>query len=622
MCGIVGFAARSQAPDRTLLDVQRDTLRHRGPDDAGTWWSADGRAGLGHRRLSIIDLSAAGHQPMLNEAGTVAIVFNGEIYNYRDLRHTIEQTGWKFRSSSDTEVLLAAYALWGPDCLERIWGMYAFAIYNHERHSLFLARDRAGEKPLFYSVDANRLVFGSELKSLMADPALPRVLDRASLEFYLAYGYVPGDRCILRGVNKLPQGHALLYELNSGALRVWRYWDLPDTSGVRTDADAEELADELQALLQDAVRRQLTADVPVGVLLSGGLDSSLVTAMAARESSAVKTFTVSLPGHGVYDEGPYARMVAEHFGTQHTELVAEPMTVDLLPMLARQYDEPMADSSMIPTYLVSRMIREHATVALGGDGADELFGGYHPYSWVLRQEQVRRFLPRPVLQVAGGIAENVLPVGFKGRNYLIGAGGDFRHTLSHLGLYFDRRTRRRLLVQGGSPNGTTPERYRAGIVAENFSPLQRMTRTDFRMYLVDDILVKVDRASMLTSLEVRAPWLDHRIIEFAYGRTPDYLKATATDRKILLRIIGGRLLPSQLDLKRKQGFSLPLNTWFKGAWGDYFRTVLKEADPRLFNRKVVGELIEGQQRGRANTHRLYALTLFELWRREYDVALS
>ena len=370
------------------------------------------------------------------------------------------------------------------------------------------------------------------------------------------------------------------------------------------------------------MRLRLVADVPVGILLSGGVDSSLVTAMAVRASSApIRTFTIAFPGHGAYDEGPYAARVARHLGTVHTELEAEPATIDLLPRLAVQFDEPMADSSMIPTYLVSKLIRQHATVALGGDGGDELFGGYPHYSWLINQQRVRGLIPRRARALVSEAAAHLLPVGLRGRNHLIGFGADLARSIAHVNTYFDSVARRRLLAPdlASASDAASPELYKQSLRRANHSPLQQATRADFAAYLPDDILVKVDRSSMLASLEVRAPWLDHRIIELAFARVPDSLRATANERKILPRRLAERLLPSEMDLTRKQGFSLPLNAWFRGDWGVKIAEILDEADPRLFRRGAIRSLVAGQRRGFSNTARLFSLAVFELWRRHYHV---
>ena len=625
MCGIVGITSQSPVINRTLLVSMRDTLRHRGPDDAGVWWSQDERVGLAQQRLAIIDLSPGGHQPMADSSGQLSLIFNGEIYNYQSLRRELEALGHRFRTASDSEVILEAYKAWGLECVKRLNGMFAFGLYDNTTRRLFMARDRAGEKPLFYYHTAGTLVFASELKAIMTDPSFPRKLNLEALDYYLTYGYVPGEMCMLKGVRKLLPAHAMTYDPEGDDLRVWRYWQLPEPCRSET-ASEEALAEELEYLLMDSVRLRLIADVPVGILLSGGVDSSLVTAMAARVSTKpVKTFTISFPGHGAYDESPYARLVAQHFGTEHTELVADAATVDLLPELARQYDEPMADSSMVPTYLVSRLIRQHATVALGGDGGDELFGGYPHYSWLQRAEHLRRFVPGSLRSWAGAVAARAMPVGMKGRNYLIGFADGLSLSIAHVNMFFDTQARLQLLspaLRNKMPSESSPESYKAGLCSNGKTALQQATVIDFITYLVDDILVKVDRASMLTSLEVRAPWLDHRIIELAFGRVPDALRATEKERKILPRHLARRLLPAELDLNRKQGFSLPLNSWFKGNWGSYMESVLSKADPSMFNQCVIQNLIAGQRQGYSNIHRLFALTMFELWRQEYKIELT
>jgi asparagine synthase (glutamine-hydrolysing) len=620
MCGIVGVASIAPIRDRELLVAQRDTMCHRGPDDAGEWWSPDGRVGLAHRRLAIIDLSPGGHQPMSDSAGELVVNFNGEIYNYRELRAELESRGHRFRTSSDTEVLLEAYREWGTTCLDRLTGMFAFGLYDSRNDTLLLARDRAGEKPLFYHHADGTLSFASELKGLLRDPRIPRNLNAEALDHYLAYGYVPSSLCILQGFQKLAPAHALEYDLTTGRLRSWRYWSLPEFDPTRVSS-TEELIDELEPILENAVRMQLVADVPVGVLLSGGVDSSIVTALAARVSSdAIKTFTVSFPGHGVFNEGPYARIVASHFGTDHYDLIAEPATVALLPRLAQQYDEPIGDSSMVPTYLVTKLVREQCTVALGGDGGDELFGGYPQYSLMLKQQRIHRMLPafgrRAIHAVAGR-----LPVGVRGRTYGVSLGAGERESLAFGSLYFDAKTRKRLVPALQVLESSAPEKFKTDAGATGGSLVQRMTRSDFMTYLPDDILVKVDRASMLNSLEVRAPFLDTSVISFAFSRLPDDQRATYGSRKILLRRLGARLLPKQLDLARKQGFSLPLGTWFKGEWGRYMESVLMESRSGLFDKAAVSELVTAQRRGLSNAQRLFNLTILELWMTTYNVGL-
>ena len=621
MCGIVGHVSLNTPCPPDLLLQMRDSLRHRGPDDAGEWRSDDGLVALGHRRLAIIDLSPAGRQPMADSSNRLQIVFNGEIYNYQEVRRDLEARGHAFRTATDTEVILEAYLEWGDDCLRRLNGMFALALYDRTRRRLLLARDRAGEKPLFYRHEHGTMVFASELKALLVDPQCPRILNPEALDFYLAFGYVPGDRCLLNGIHKLPQGHVLVFDLASGDVQTARYWELPQPASGAIPQD-DELVAQLEEILLDSVRLRLISDVPVGIMLSGGVDSSLVVAMAARVSSRrVKTFNISFPGYGSFDEAPYAREVARHFGTEHVELAAEMATLDLLPELARQYDEPIADSSMVPTYLVSRLIRREATVALGGDGGDELFGGYWQHSWVQQQARVGAWIPRPAKRLARSAVSRLLPVGTLGRNYLFGLTADWPMNVVQFNVYFDEDARHRLLAPLGAarPVRGTPEAYKAGLCADRESPLQQATALDFRTYLVDDILVKVDRASMLCSLEVRAPFLDPRLIEFAFRDVPDHLRATAHERKVLSRRLAARLLPPTLDLKRKQGFALPLRKWLKGDWGRYIEDVLTAPEADLFDRRIVRHLLAGQRGGFSNMQRLFALTMIELWRREYRI---
>jgi asparagine synthase (glutamine-hydrolysing) len=590
-------------------------MAHRGPDDSGLWWSPDGLVGLGHRRLAIIDLSPGGHQPMHSESNRLSIVFNGEIYNYLDLRDLLKAKGHKFVTQSDTEVILAAYSEWGTDCLAHLNGMFSIALYDASRKQLFLARDRAGEKPLFYSVKGKQIRFASELKGLMADPAFRREIDPAALDCFLMMGYIPGEACILQGARKLPPAHALTFSLADGETRVWRYWDLPAPPDVDTQDD-DALVDELEALLADSVRRQLVADVPVGVLLSGGVDSSLVTAMAVRASPHVKTFTVGLKGHARYDEAEFARLVADHFGTEHIELYAGDTTPDILHLLARQYDEPVFDSSMIPTFLVSQLVRQHCTVALGGDGGDELFGGYEEYRRVLLLQERAGRIPLALRKVAAGMGDALLPTGFRGRNWIRALGVDFETELPSVASHFAASERRALM---GSNWKTPAEDIRNARVPLARDLLQRNTRMDFGNYMPEDILVKVDRASMLASLEMRAPILDFRIVEFAFGRVPNRLKASSMERKILLKRLCKKVLPPNFNADRKQGFSIPLPAWLKaGPWRGFVSDVL--LDPKsIFDKRAVSALIEGHGGKRNNAERLFGLTVFELWRRAYNV---
>jgi asparagine synthase (glutamine-hydrolysing) len=623
MCGILGVASRVPVVDRSWLSEGLTVIAHRGPDDDGEWWSSDGRVGLGHRRLAILDLSSAGRQPMQYDFGSVTIVFNGEIYNFPELRSELQSKGHSFRSNSDTEVLLVAYYQWGETFLAKLNGMFAFALYDCQRQIVLLARDRAGEKPLFYSSMGGELCFGSELKGLLSNPKMSRRVDHFGLEHYLGIGYVPAGACMLKDVRKLPPAHALLFSLADGSETVWRYWQIPSPPMTQVEGKSDvELVDELEVLLEESVSKQLVADVPVGILLSGGVDSSVVTAMAARLQRNVKTFTVVFPRYSKHNEARHAALIAEHFGTEHLELQADEIDPDVLVRLACQFDEPVIDSSMIPTYLVTQLVRKYCTVALGGDGGDELFGGYAQYGRLLRAERFSRSIPSIVRRGVAFLAKKVLPTGFRGRNSLQVLGTINDPRAQPVATYFDSDERFKLLPQLGRPHAI-PEVDVIG--GERFVGLddlvQRITRSDFSNYLPEDILVKIDRASMLNSLEVRSPLLDYRIIEFAFGCVPSRLKVTTSDQKILLKMLTHRLLPAEFERKRKQGFSIPLNTWLKrGHWRELFLDVLLSSEC-VFDKKAIGCLFAGQDRGRANAERLFGLVLFELWRRRYSITL-
>lgn len=560
---------------------------------------------------------------MSDTSGTLWITFNGEIYNWLELRQELSALGHVFRSRTDTEVILAAYREWGIACLERLNGMFAFALYDAAREHLFLARDRAGEKPLFYWYRNGTLSFASELKALMADPELERRLDPVSLDYFLAFGYVPGERCILRGVHKLPPAHAAIFRLETGELKIWRYWELPPPPPEQAVPDAEEpeeLLSELEHLLTDSVKRQLIADVPVGILLSGGVDSSLITAVAARNAPRIQTYTITFPDYPSHDEARHARLIAEHFATDHHELAASPASLDLLPKLAAQFDEPIVDSSMIPTYLVCNLVRQYCTVALSGDGGDELFGGYSHYCRLLRMERAIGWIPRPLRAVAAKMAMTVLPIGFRGRNYFLDMGIDFTSQAPRLARLFDKQARLRL-----TPPDIREFLQRHAVLRENDQQgggadlLDRVERDDFCRYLPEDLLVKMDRMAMLNSLEVRAPLLDYRVVQFAFGKVPSRLKADQRRKKILLKALGKRLLPQRFDWERKQGFSIPLAAWLRGEWREAFGAILLDRTEPLFNRNELERLWRNHQRGFSNSERLFGLVLFELWRERYGV---
>ena len=549
MCGFVGYFSKNFKLDKEWLRTSSKLINHRGPDDNGEWFSQDDKMGFAHRRLAILDLSKLGHQPMHVKKLGLTIVFNGEIYNFKDLRNELKQLGHKFFSNSDTEVLLLAYSQWGEDCLSKLNGMFAFAIYDDKRKKIFLARDRAGEKPLFYYFKNNTLYFASELKSLLSNPNLPRTLDHTSFDSYLEMGYVAGDKSILKNYNKLQAAHALTYQLHDNKLNIWKYWNIPKFVNTYKDIEENKLLEELELLLYEAVSHQLVADVPVGVLLSGGVDSSLITAIAAKSSSKISTFNVIFPGHVNYDESEYAKKISKHFNTNHTELVVEDNSADLMPILSKQFDEPMADSSIFPTFLLCQKVSEYCKVAVGGDGGDEIFGGYNHYRRLLWIEENLSKLPS-WLKKSLGFCGNVMPEGFKGKNYLKALNINFKKNIPITQNFFDSSTRKKLLQnQTGYLTSLNKMQSEKHFIKDDI--LQGLTRRDFENYLTEDILVKVDRTSMLNSLEIRSPFLDKNILEFAFSKIPSQLKSTSKNTKILLKKLAKKHLPDDFILNRK-----------------------------------------------------------------------
>lgn len=614
MCGIVGIASYKQI-ESVSLKQSCDRLFHRGPDDFGIWRSQTGHVHLAHRRLSIIDLSKASHQPMVSADGRAAIVFNGEIFNFESIRQELEAKGHHFHSTGDAEVLLTAYLEWGEDCLQRLNGMFAFAIFEsgsgNENESLFFARDRSGEKPFYYVHDQSvgNFEFASELKAVRHSGSL----DLQALNFYLALGYVPADRCLFKGVSKLPPGYCGRLNLKSGELTLHRYWSLPKNMPM-SRASGEEFAATAGDLIMDSVRLRLVADVPVGILLSGGLDSSLVAAAAARVSlSPIETFTISLPGSSL-DESKHAQKVASYFGTRHHVMTLDIPNLGILDQMAPFIDEPIADSSMLPAWLVFSLARKRVSVALGGDGGDELFGGYSQYITSLADADQWGWVPPLFLSGLAVIAAK-FPAGLRGRNRIASMReGPLRQMIWGTP-YFDAKLRQRILKSdaveelGGGLQG--PELFLSSLFNQGIDPIDSMTRAHFGSALPDDFLVKVDRTSMMHSLEVRSPFLDHRLIEFTFSKVPSEWKVHHGESRRLQRILARQWLPSDLDIKRKQGFSIPINEWLRND-GESALMDRMESLPGVIDMKFVQGLIRGHLAGRENGGRLFALIMLSI----------
>jgi asparagine synthase (glutamine-hydrolysing) len=624
MCGIAGtlFFERARPVDSALLERMGAVLEHRGPDDAGVY--RDGPVGLVSRRLAIVDLSPAGHQPMASADGRLWITYNGEIYNFPLLRAELERQGVTFRSRTDTEVILALYERYGPECLGYLRGMFAFAVWDRQQGTLFIARDRLGKKPLVYYHDAERLLFASEPKAILQDPEVPVEADLEAIHHYLTYGYVPSPCSAFRHLRKLPAAHYLL--VRDGRVSVRRYWSLRYTPK-RGESEAR-LAEELGALLEEAVRLRLISDVPLGALLSGGIDSSMVVALMRRVASGpVRTFSIGFD-RPEYDELAYARQVARRFETDHHDLVVKPDAVTLLPRLVWHYNEPFADSSAVPSFVLCEMARGFVTVALNGDGGDEAFLGYDRYlGTVLAGWQDR--IPGPMRQAAVGAAR-LLPRGApKSLAYRV------RRFVEPLGLEPGRRYARWIscFADGEKADLYAPEMAAAvgrqdslalldAAYAASDAPsfLERTVHADVQLYLPDDLLVKMDIASMAHSLEVRSPFLDHRVMEFA-ASLPPRLKLRGLTPKYLVRRLMKGVLPEAILRRKKMGFGVPIDHWFRHELGEMAHDVLLGERARTrgyFRPEVVRRYLDEHRAGRAHHHfRLWSLLVLELWHRAF-----
>lgn len=629
MCGIVGiFDTRGAGTvDRALLDKMNQSQFHRGPDEGGLF--VEPGVGLGHRRLSIIDLSS-GQQPLFNEDGSVVVVFNGEIYNFQELVPELQAAGHVFRTRSDTEVIVHAWEEWGEACVERFRGMFAFALWDRNRQTLFLARDRLGVKPLYYALLTDgQLIFGSELKALLVHPGLTREIDARAVEDYFAYGYVPEPKTIYDSALKLPPGHTLTVRAGAPLPAPRQYWDIPfKPLPALSEGDA---AEELITRLREAIKIRLISEVPLGAFLSGGVDSSAVVAMMAQVSGGtVNTCSISF-NDPAFDEARYAALVAERYHTKHYVDRVESDDYDLIDTLAGIYDEPYADSSALPTYRVCQLARKHVTVALSGDGGDENLAGYRRYRWHLYEERMRGMLPlglrRPVFGLLGSVYPKAdwAPKVLRAKTTFEALARDgvegYFHGVSVMsdamrGRLFSADFKKRL--QG----------YRAIEVMREHArhapehPLSRVQYLDMKTYLVGDILTKVDRASMAHALEVREPLLDHKLMEWWSGLSPD-LKLRGTEGKYIFKKALEPHLPREVLYRPKMGFSIPLAAWFRGPLRERVRdAVLGEslAATGIFDRGYLRQMVEQHQSGRRDySASLWTVLMFEAFVRQMQM---
>jgi asparagine synthase (glutamine-hydrolysing) len=629
MCGICGIVSSRliDPSEESIHTSMRQSLMHRGPDDEGYY--SDSQALLGIRRLSIIDLDT-GHQPIPNEDRTIWLVFNGEIYNFQSIRTELRKKGHHFTTKTDSEVIIHAYEEYGDRCVERFTGMFAFAIWDTKRKRLLLARDQIGIKPLYYWVDHKKIIFGSELQSVVKHPEVPQEIDLISLDLFLTLEYIPGPRTIYKEVKKLLPGHFLVF--SEGQSSIQQYWDIPlEQNG--SYKSKNEYAEILYDLIKESVRMQLISDVPLGAFLSGGIDSSAIVSMMSQISSEpVQTFSIGF-NEGSYNELPYARLVATQFNSIHSEEVLKPDISQLIEQLIFSLDEPLADTSIIPTFLVSKLARQSVKVVLSGDGGDELFGGYDTYL-AQKIDRYYRFLPERVRNKTLPALVNLIPPqpakkGIINKTKRLIEGAALSPELYHMRwmMFLTQEDKLNLYKPEirASINGCTP----ADFIIDKFKAagerdaLARQQYVDIKTYLVDDILMKVDRMSMAVSLETRVPLLDHRIVEFAVN-LPSSMKISFGRTKLLFREAMSKHLPEEILLKPKQGFSIPMKNWLRGPLLPVMREVLSSDSLRnrgLFEEIQVSNWVNEHLSGKENhSHRLWSIMVLELWMRKMNTA--
>ncbi len=609
MCGIFGVYSPTSALDKQFLADAVRGITYRGPDQEDYYLNEEKTLGLAHKRLSILDLSDAGRQPMCDAEKTLWIVFNGEIYNYLEIKEILVKDGYVFPSSSDTEVLLYSYKKWGVGCLERVNGMFAFCIYDSAREIFFLARDRIGKKPLFYTASQGNFVFASELKAILSTGLVSNDIDPEAVNFYFALGYIPGERCLVQGIRKLPAGFYLEYNLRNGAINVKQYWDAPEFEEARAEG---RTLDDIEALLADSVKRRLISDVPLGAFLSGGIDSSLIVAFMRKvHNGVIKTFSVGFEGSN-RSELKYSSIVSRYFETTHKEIIVRPNLVEDLEYVSGLMDEPIYDNSILPTYYLSKHTRQDVTVALSGDGGDEIFGGYIHYKSAVRSRGIATFVPS-LLRTPAGMVALRMPDGMFGKNTLYGIARGDKTCFVYPPMIFKDHEGERLFNADfmRTIDVKAATRYREDLMDKNYDFINQMCYTDMKTELADDILVKVDRASMFNSLEVRCPLLDYRLAEYSFRHMPGEMKIKSGLKKYLLKKIARKYLPKELDIERKQGFDIPGDLLMKTH---VTRRLIQFPKNEFISQSYVRELVKAQEAGKGYLwHKLFALYFFLRW---------
>ena len=614
MCGIL-VSFNHKKINEEFFRSALNQIAYRGPDDYGIFYNENKTLALGSRRLSINDISQNGKMPMSYRDDYI-IVFNGEIYNHLELRKQLKN--FEFNSKSDTETVLYSYVKWGKECLNRFKGMFSFIIYDKINDYLFIARDLCGEKPLYYKEDKNGITLSSEIKQILADDDFPRKLDLKSLNEFLRNGYLNCEETLIKGIKTFPKASCGIYDLKNHSLDIKSFSeDTIKTFDGNLKPDRFYLQ-KLDKLLNASVKRQLISDVPLGVFLSGGIDSSLITYYASKNSkNKIKTFNVSFEGFKGFDESANAKKIANELNTEHIEIKGEEISFDLFKEMADNISDPIADSSLIPTYLVSKYTSNYVKVALGGDGGDELFGGYISYNKFLRNSKRISFIPKLIIDLLNCLGAT-LPIGFKGRSFLINLSKNpYKSFLKNR--LFDENALKKILNVTVYRKKVDSTKYSAN----KTSYKHKVLLNDFHNYMTNNILLKVDRTSMANSLEVRSPFLDKDIIDFSFKKLPSYLKFDDYRLKILTKRLFKEKIKSKVDIERKQGFSIPLDIWINTTWNEEINKALEKLPEEIFNKKEIFKLLRNNKSNLiSNSSRIFALLILSFWMDKYEIQTS
>lgn len=624
MCGILGASFATDSIDEELFHRSLKLISHRGPNSSGIWLNDSQKDAFGFQRLSIIDLSSNADQPLSSTCGNYKIIFNGEIYNFQSIKEILIKKNYTFFSTSDTEVLLNAYIEWGFNCLKKIDGMFAFAIYDLKDNHIFIARDISGQKPLYYSQQDKNLIFASEIKCVSMLKTKNSTINLDSLHSYFYSGQIQDNKTIFHNINKLPAAHYAVFDIGTRDFNITNYFPLASKAAKLSKknllSDSNKSLKILDNLLNNSVKNCLASDVPIGVLLSGGLDSSLIASYASSHLKDLKTFSVIFPNHKKYNEQYHALKVADYLNTDHTEISAEDISPNILEDLALYFDEPFSDPSMIPTYILSKYVKKHCTVVLGGDGGDELFGGYSSYVKRLKIYNLTKDIPFFIRSSISTALKALLPNHIKGFSIICGVGENFNKTSTSFDPLFRSAELELLFNKKYYMNLTIPEvatHYGEIIKIQDF--FLRLSIGDFYSFLSEDVLVKVDRASMANSLEVRSPFLSKEIIEFAFTKLHSDLKLKNGTKKIILKNLGKERLPHDFVYERKKGFSFPLgDLLLREDWKEFFEDKIKNFESDIINKSHALKLLQNHLRGRSCERKLFSIVQFICWHERYN----